>query len=80
MKDQELSLLNSHLTIPEERFFVNKKRLKNTGISITESLIKHRMELLKKVKNEFEFYNVWTVDRPTCYYDEVAKKVKVYFD
>ena len=35
------------------KVFVNKKTLKNTGISITESLTKHRMELLKKAKNEF---------------------------
>ena len=30
------------------KVFVHKKRLKNTGISINESLTKHRMELLKK--------------------------------
>ena len=38
------------------------------------------MEVLKEVKNEFDFNNVWTTDRRICYYDEVAKKVKVYFD
>ena len=37
------------------------------------------MELLKKAKNEFGF-NVWTVDGRICYYDEAAKKAKVYFD
>ena len=31
--------------------FVNKKRLKNTGTSIDESLTKHRMELLKQKTN-----------------------------
>ena len=61
------------------KVFVNKKRLKNTGISITEKLTKHRMEFLKKPKNEFGF-NVWTVDGRICYYDEAAKKLKVYFD
>ena len=59
---------------------MNKKSLKNTGILITESLTKHRMEFLKKAKNEFEFNNIWTVDGRICYYDEVAKKFKVYFD
>ena len=38
------------------------------------------MEFLKKAKNEFGFNNVWMVDGGICYYDEVAKKVKVYFD
>ena len=62
------------------KVFVNKKSLKNTGISITDSLTKHRMKFFKKAKNEFGFNNVWTVDGRICYYDEVAKKVKVYFD
>ena len=62
------------------KIFVNKKRLKNTGVSITESLTKRRMEFLKRAKNKFGFNNVWTVDGRICYYDEVAKKVKVYFD
>ena len=60
------------------KVFVNKKRLKNTGIPITEKLTKHRMEFLKKPKNEFGF-NVWTVDGRICYYVKVAKKVKVFF-
>ena len=60
--------------------FVNKKRLKNTGTSIDESLTKHRMELLNKAKSEFGFNNVWTVDGRICYYDEAAKRIKVHFD
>ena len=55
------------------KVFVNKKRLKNTGISIAESLTKHRMEFLKKSKNEFGFNNEWTVDWRMCCYDDVAK-------
>ena len=42
--------------------------------------MKHRMKLKKKKKNKFGFNNVWMVDGRICYYDEVAKKVKVYFD
>ena len=60
--------------------FVNKKRLDNTGISITKSLAKRRMELFKKAKSKFGFNNVLTVDGQICYYDEVAKKVKVCSD
>ena len=48
------------------KVFVNKKRLKNTGISITKRLTNHRMELLKKAKNKFGFNNVWTVNGPLC--------------
>ena len=40
------------------KVFLNKKRLKNTGISITESLTKHSMEFLKKARNEFGFNNL----------------------
>ena len=77
MKYQDL-LLSSYNT--RRKVFVNKKKLKNTGITVTKSLTKRRMGFLKKAKNEFGFNNVWTVDGRICYYDEVAKKVKIYFD
>ena len=48
------------------KVFVNKKGLINTGISITKSLAKHKMEFFKKAKNEFRFNNVWTVDERIC--------------
>ena len=60
------------------KVFLNKKRLKNTGISITESLTKHSMEFLKKARNEFGFNNLWTVDGRISYYDEVANYVASY--
>ena len=34
------------------------------------------MEFLKNARNEFGINNVWTVDRRSCYYDEVTKKVR----
>ena len=40
------------------RIFLNKKTLKNTGISITESLTVKRMEMLNKAKERFSFSNV----------------------
>ena len=81
---QEVSSVQSQLG--EERLYHSrndhhwKERLKNTGISITERLTKHRIEFLTKAKNELEFNYVWMVDGWICYYDEAAKKVKVYFD
>ena len=43
------------------KVFVNKKRIENTGISINESLTKHRMEFLKKAKNELIMLE-WLMD------------------
>ena len=38
------------------RAFKNKKKLKDTGSSITESLSQKRMQMLTKARNEF-FYS-----------------------
>ena len=42
--------------------FMNKKRLKGKGKSITESLTAFRMQKLKNEKDEHGFFSVWTVD------------------
>ena len=42
--------------------FRNKKLLKGSGISVTESLTLKRMEQLKKVREQHGFTNVWTLD------------------
>ena len=42
--------------------FRNKKLLKGTGISVTESLTLKRMEHLKKAREQHGFANVWTLD------------------
>ena len=42
--------------------FKKKKKLKDTGVSITESLTQKRMQMLTKARNEFLFKNVWTQD------------------
>ena len=39
------------------KVFINKKRLKNTGILITKSRTKHRVGFFKKAQNEFGFNN-----------------------
>ena len=56
------------------KVFVNKRKLKNTGILITESLTKYRIQFLKEAKREFGFNNVWMVVGRIYYYDEVAEK------
>ena len=42
--------------------FINKKRLKGTGVTITESLTKARMELVKEVHKIMDDGNTWTSD------------------
>ena len=42
--------------------FRNKKLLKGTGISVTESLTLKRMEHLNKAREQHGFANVWTLD------------------
>ena len=62
------------------KVFVNKKKLKKYWNFNYRKSDQMQMEFLKKAKNEFGFNNVWTVDGRIYYYDEVTKKVKVYFD
>ena len=40
----------------------NKKLLKGTGISVTESPTLKRLEHLKKAREQHDFANVWTLD------------------
>ena len=42
--------------------FRNKNLLKESFISVTESLTLKRMEHLKKVREQHSFANVWTLD------------------
>ena len=42
--------------------FTNKKNLKRSNVTITESLTPKRMEILKKTRIEHGFTNVWTSD------------------
>ena len=48
----------------KDRHYVlrNKKLLKETGISVEESLTLKRMEHLKKARELHGFANVWTLD------------------
>ena len=41
--------------------YLDKKRLKDSGISITESLTAYRMGQLSKAQDEHGFLNVWTL-------------------
>ena len=61
------------------KVFVNEKRLKKYWNFNYRKPDQTQNGTFEKAKNEFGF-NVWTVYGRISYYDEVAKKVKVYCD
>ena len=42
--------------------FVNKKKLKGSGVSITESLTARRLKVMNEAKEKYGFRNVWSMD------------------
>ena len=42
--------------------YLNKKCLKETQVSITESLTAKRMEILKEAREKHQFRNVWITE------------------
>ena len=60
--------------------FLNKKLLKETQVSIVESLTAKRMGILKKAREKHQFRNVWTADAKILYKDGKDNKVKLYYD
>ena len=59
--------------------FKNKKKLKDTSISITESLTQKRIQMLTKARNKFLFKNVWTQDGKLLVKSD-DNTIKVYYD
>ena len=60
------------------RVFKNKKKLRDTAISITESLTRKRMQMLTKARSEFLFKNVLTQEGKILVSDDNA--INVYYD
>ena len=61
------------------KVFSNKKKLKDSGISITESLTARRMEELSKARNEHRFKNVWTIDGKILFKENGSNKATLFF-
>ena len=61
------------------RIYRNKKKLKGTGISVTESLTVKRIKLLEKATEEYTFNNVWSQDGKIMFFDKNPNKVKTYY-
>ena len=63
-----------------KRIFLNKKRLKGTGVSITESLTVRKMDELKNARVEHGFENVWTVDGKIFFKQKNENKSSLYYN
>ena len=63
-----------------KKVFSNKKNLKGSNVSITESLTPKRMEILKKARIEHRFTNVWTSDEKNLYKSSTENSVKLYYE
>ena len=58
--------------------FGNKKKLKGSGKSVTESLTKKRVGQLEEARNKYGFQNVWSYDGKILF--KVNNDIKTYYD
>ena len=63
-----------------KKVFSNKKIPRGSNVSITESLIPKRKEILKKARIEHWFTNMWTSDGKILYKSATDNKVKLYYE
>ena len=55
------------------------KKLKGTGISVTESLTAKGINMLEKEREKHTFNNVWSQDGKIVIFDKNTNKVKTYY-
>ena len=65
-------------TIGEKISQISKK-VKDSGISITESLIARRMEELSKARHKRGFKNMWTIDDKILFKESGKTKVTLFY-
>ena len=58
----------------------SKKKLKGTGVSITESLTAKTMEQLNKAREEHSYTNVWTTDVKILFKHPNVNKSNIFYD
>ena len=56
-----------------QKIFSSKKLLKDSGVSITESLTAFRMKKLTNARDIFGFRNVWIVEERMFYFENGSK-------
>ena len=59
--------------------FMNEKYLKRKSKSITESLTAFRVQKLKNARDQYGFFNVWTVDGKIMFKNNDNGKPNVYY-
>ena len=64
----------------QRKIYENKKLLKGTKVSITESLSAYRVAKLKEAKEQFGFKILWSNDGRIIHKDNGDNKTKIYFD
>ena len=62
-----------------KKVFVNKRKFKETNISVTESLTSLRMTKLKDARDEYGFNKVWTSDDRIMVMEKGSAKPKVIY-
>ena len=60
------------------KVFSSKTLLKDSGVSITESLTAFRMQKLTNVRETFGFKNVWVLDRRIFYTENGCQRPKMH--
>ena len=63
-----------------KKVFASKRKLKGTGVSITESFTAKRMEQLNKAREEHGFTNVWTTDGTILFKRPSENKSTLFYD
>ena len=63
-----------------EKGFSSKKLLKDSGVSITESLTAFRMKKLTNPRETFGFRNVWKVDGRIFYSENDSQHPKIFYN
>ena len=62
-----------------KQVFQNRKKMKGTGYSVTESLTALRMRKLNEARSKYDFTNVWSIDGRIYYKEGQNSKTKLYY-
>ena len=63
-----------------KQVFASKRKLKETGVSITENLAARKVEQLNKAREEPDFTNVWSTDGKILFKRPNKNKSNLFYD
>ena len=79
-KSKRRPIIVKSITYNDRReIFNNKKRLKGTGVSITESLTAERMRQLENARDQFGFNKAWSIDGRIMHKYSTTTKPKLFY-